>query len=228
MSIGHILILLVSILGTPQNTWNGIWYRNHLCDNAQLVISPKSEDSFHFAITAYSGALTGFIEGDAVINDDTAQWLMYEDGKKREIHFRYTDRGISITTKNCEGYYGAEGVIFDGEYTSYLISEEKLADKWFENIINDMEMNQKIKKALGRSFVPFVYRLHLRFTEKSLDTFKATVISGCVTGLCDSAAAIIMITQQKHFYIAWLEDGLIYYYTSDDTYKQKLPITISK
>lgn len=228
MRICAFVMLLLGILDNPSDHWVGKWYKNSLLNNAELVITPLEGNSFHFVITAFSGAHTGEIEGDAIINENTAQCVMNIDNEERHVHFVRTPKGITVTTKNCEGYFGGSGVVFDGDFVSTIIPEQELADEWIASIIPDRVLVKKIKNALGKSYVPFVYRLHLRFPEQCLDNFKATVISGCVTGVCHDMAAIIMYTENKQFYLAWIEEGKIYYMSSDSKFKRKLPKTISQ
>ncbi|MEW6527097.1 MAG: hypothetical protein AB1444_10560 [Spirochaetota bacterium] len=227
MTIKYILLFFLSIIGASDNSWEGTWYRNSLVDNAELVISVVTQDSFHFVLTAYSGAHTGVIEGNAVLKDNTAICILDSDDD-REIHFKLTAHGIVVTTKNCEGYYGGAGVVFDGNFTSKIIPEEELADERLKNIIHDSLLIKKIKNTLGKSYTSFVYRLHVISHQKCLDNFNATVIEGCVAGMCDDMAAIVMFTPGKHFYIAWLEEDKIYYVSSDAKFKNKLPKTISE
>lgn len=225
MTSKYILVFFLSIIGASDNSWEGTWYRNSLVDNAELVISMEKPDSFHFVLTAYSGAHTGVIEGDAMIKDNTAMGILDSDGD-REIHFKLTAHGVVVSTKNCEGYYGGAGVVFDGNFTSKLIPEEELADERLKNIIHDSLLIKKIKNTLGKSYASFAYRLHVVSHQKCIDDFNATVIQGCVTGMCDDMAAIVMFTPGKHFYIAWLEEDKIYYVSSDAKFKNKLPKTI--
>lgn len=207
--------------------WTGKWYRNSLQNNAELIITNLKDSSFDFKIIAYSGALTGVIEDKAKIKGNIATCMLNEK-EKREIQFELTDMGVVVSSKNCEGYYGAEGVIFDGKFISKMVPEVKLADKVLIDIIKDKELVNKIKNILGKSYTSFVYTLHVISTDECTDNFKATVISGCVAGLCNELAGIIMFTPEKSFYLAWYDEQGVHYYTSDKRYESTPPKTIGQ
>ena len=226
----NIVFIVLMVGGTSlafSDDWTGAWHRNSLNDSAEIVITAAGSGKFHFAITAFSGAHTGEIEGDALIKGDSAEWMTNEDDVERRVGFERTTKGITVTTVECEGYFGGAGVVFDGEYVSEVVPEEKLAEERMMKLIPDAGLVKKIKALLGPSFVYVVSCLQLDASAHNLDDFHAKAIRGCVRGICPEMAAIVMYTPGQTLYVAWFQEGVVYYASSDLRYKKKLTVTIA-
>lgn len=207
--------------------WSGTWHRNGLNDSAEIVVTAADSEKFHFVITAFSGAHVGEIEGDAVVNGNSAEWVTNEDDVERRVGFERMTKGITVTTVECEGYFGGAGVVFDGEYTSTSETEEKLAEERLSKLIPLAGSSKKLKALLRDSFVYVVSCLQLSVNPQNLDDFHAKVISGCVHGICPEMATIVMYTPGQLYYVAWFQEGIVYYASSDLHYKNRLPVTIA-
>jgi hypothetical protein len=223
-----VVCLLCASFPAWTDGWQGNWHRNSLLESAEMIISNVTKDSFHFTVTAFFGAHTGEMEGDAVITGQTAYSLLEDDDIPREARFVLTNEGITLTTVNCEGYYGGVGVVFDGVFISDILGADSMALARLEEILGNKAMAAKIKKGMGPAFVDMTYCLHVVSEEKCLDSFAATVFVGNVMGVGPEMAAILMVTKNNQFYTAWYDGEKLFYMASDSRYKKKLPKTVSE
>jgi hypothetical protein len=217
----------LACLSAQADGWTGTWHRNSLQDSAEIVITGEEKGKFHFIVTAFSGAHTGEMEGDAVVTGRTAQAVLEDDDVTREAIFTSTITGLRLTTENCEGYFGGAGVVFDGTYVKDAPQAESLALTRLEELLGNKELAAKIKKEMGPALVDMTYCLHVVSEEKCLDSFPATVYVGNVMGVGPEMAAILMVTRKNDFYTAWYDGEKLSYMSSDVRFKKKLPKTIA-
>ena len=144
-----VVYLLLAALTARADGWQGTWHRNSLQDSAEIVITEVTNEGFHFTVTAFSGAHTGEMEGDAVITGRTAKALLEDDEVPREALFELAKEGIHLTTVNCEGYFGGAGVVFDGIYGGDTPAADSLALAHLEQILGNKTLADKIKKEMG-------------------------------------------------------------------------------
>jgi hypothetical protein len=220
------LLLLAVVVSGFGEVWVGNWFRKSLQNGAEIVITAEKPGSFHFAVTAYSGAHTGEMEGDAVVSGNKAAAVLESGEEKREAIFERTKEGVTLDTVNCEGFFGGADVVFDGAYVRDQIASETLAEKQLQTIVGNRDLVTYARNELGQYFVDVVYCLHLVSDAKNLDPFEAKAYSGCVLGLGPEMAAIIMYTKNLKIYVAWYSDGKLNYLSSDPAFKNKLPKTI--
>ncbi|MEM5948513.1 hypothetical protein WKV44_08135 [Spirochaetia bacterium 38H-sp] len=65
--------------------------------------------------------------------------------KKRILSLKHIEDGIAITTENCNGFYGEDGVIFEDKYESVQIPGDRLTEQHLENITGDKKLLKAIK-----------------------------------------------------------------------------------
>ncbi|MBN1522967.1 MAG: hypothetical protein JW904_00680 [Spirochaetales bacterium] len=215
--------LVVSVFSDIQ--WKGTWYRSSLNNSAEITISIDSEETFAFTITAFSGANIGQLEGFALMVNDHASALINEFDVESEVFFKHNGSSIVISTKNCEIYAG-NGVSFDGIYQNTAASEINLATQNLENVLGKKNLVEKIRTVTRDRFPYISTCMDIVSTGPNLDDFSATVIVGCVHGICPFMQAIIMYTPEEEFFIALTEDEVIHYYTSVQSRKKTPPNTI--
>lgn len=214
--------------------WWGKWDRESviLSKKGLLDIFDSDGRRFLFKIDIIDGARTGNISGTAnIISDNEA---VYESeaqifaGKKNKCILKFlklNDR-IQIEGNNdCLTFCGM-GAHFDGEH--------KLRKDIFYNIIPLSNiLLSKLYKALGsekywEGFLKCLGGIAVP-TPENEDNFQADIVFSFVKGFHSDYQTILMFSEtEKTIYGAFLNLNKIYYFSSDDEYKNKMPKTIEK
>jgi hypothetical protein len=208
--------------------WWGKWTNdsNGLGFGGTLSIREVCATGFLFDLSVFNGSHSGQITTYARL---VAQDLAYArvengpDGEIGEIQFRRKQLGdrqsILVAEMSSCHYFHGIGVQFYGDFVHIL---EPLFDYGF---LNELEM-----MSLGRLTGEYYESLRVRFQEieegKCLDSFDAKVINGGVRGLYTIMEGIIMSGSQGELWVAYLDDNVVRYFTTEPKWKEELPKTI--
>ncbi|NLT14481.1 MAG: hypothetical protein GXY05_09075 [Clostridiales bacterium] len=188
---GDVLEFNLNVIGgVPANAiWAGEWRRTHAgrFESAKLAIFSETSGSFRFQLDVFSGAHTGFIDGEATIDGKTA--LFKADETKAELKFSLNNGLIEIVSGGDIGYFGGMGVVFDGEYTQKALPEDTLLTQGY---VSGAAEDQAFREMTGEDYVLFLNTAHLGYEEEDLDGFGAKVWRWRVRGLSGYNESIVM------------------------------------
>ena len=212
--------------------WWGSWERDSivLSNTGSLFIKDVKQNGFIFDLMVQNGAYLGILEDEYAKFTSKNEAVFEEDENK--IKFMKTKEGIQIDPINCQNLCGM-GAYFDGIYrfqkdifTFYDdIIDDFVLSKIYALIIKDEKLdleNYNPKSKCDDFLKCFGYDTHI----DSLDNFKATIIETYAPGLYSDYAAILMINDNKEIWGAFSDVDKIYYFTTEQRYKNKIPKTI--
>lgn len=212
--------------------WWGSWERDSivLSNTGSLFIKDVKQNGFIFDLMVQNGAYLGILEDEYAKFTSKNEAVFEEDENK--IKFMKTKEGIQIDPINCQNLCGM-GAYFDGIYEF-----QKDIFTFYDDIIDDFVLSKiyalitKDKKHDLENYNPkskwddflkcFGYDTHI----DSLDNFKATIIETYAPGFYSDYAAILMINDNKEIWGAFSDVDKIYYFTTEQRYKNKIPKTI--
>jgi hypothetical protein len=217
------LILSVNIFA--QQKWDGTWKIEYRNSSSTLDISSVSKSKFKFLITAFSGANEGEVSGTAVVSGTTATFK----SKSCKLTFKLIKNELKLSENGCEDY-GGVGVGFAGNYSKGKAKKRNDNFVTYE-VFPTNSLDKKFRTLVGKDYEMFLNSFHLYGDIENEDSFKATVFSGCVRGICPYNAAIIMFDENENMWAAVIETGNdenadVRYYTNSNDWKTKLPKSI--
>jgi hypothetical protein len=208
-----------------QQKWDGIWKIEYRNAASTLEVKTISKSKIKFSVTSFSGTHDGEISGTAVVNGTIATFK----NKGCKLIFRLNKNELMISETGCDGYGGA-GVTFAGNYSKG--KAKKRTDNFVTyEVFPNYSIDKKFRTLVGKDYEMFLSSFHLYGDIENEDSFKATVFSGCVRGICPYNAAIIMFDDNENMWAAVIEAGNdenadVRYYTNSNDWKTKLPKTI--
>ena len=212
--------------------WWGSWERDSivLSNTGSLFIKDVKQNGFIFDLMVQNGAYLGILEDEYAKFTSKNEAVFEEDENK--ITFMKPKEGIQIDPINCQNLCGM-GAYFDGIYRF-----QKDIFTFYDDIIDDFVLSKiyalitKDEKLDLENYNPkskwddflkcFGYDTHI----DNLDNFKATIIETYAPGFYSDYAAILMINDNKEIWGAFSDVDKIYYFTTEQRYKNKIPKTI--
>jgi hypothetical protein len=203
-------------------TWQGDWGRNEPHNGALLSINNLANGKFDFKLDASNGANIGLIEGEAVIQGQTA---VFQDGNGCSITFIKNKSSITVEDNfSCQGY-GGMGVDFNGEYRSGGLKKTELS-LLNAGVFATKQQDDKFRKMVGKDYQLFAERMQIVSEGKDLDGFGVVVKKGFVRGLAGIMEAIIIYSKDGELLCAAVVvDSKVYYYSNVLEYQGILPVT---
>jgi len=212
--------------------WWGKWERNSivLSNTGSLFIKDVKQNGFIFDLTVQNGAYLGILENEYAkfISKNEA---VFEEGESK-IKFVKIKDGIQIEQINCQNLCGI-GAYFDGIYEF-----QKDIFTFYDDIIDDFVLSKiytlitKDEKHGLENYSPeskwddFLKCFGYDMPSDNLDNFKATIIEAYAPGFYSEYAAILMVDDNKEIWGAFSDVDKIYYFTTEQRYKNKIPKTI--
>ncbi|WP_276710722.1 TIR domain-containing protein [Campylobacter rectus] len=213
--------------------WWGKWERNNivLSNTGSLLIKDVKQNGFIFDLTVQNGAYLGILENEYAKFISKNEAVFEEDESK--IKFVKIKDGIQIEPINCQNLCGM-GAYFDGIYEF-----QKDIFTFYDDIIDDFVLSKiyalitKDEKHDLENYSPeSKWEDFLKCFGSSsacidnLDDFKATIIDAFVPGFYSDYAAILMVDDNKEIWGAYSDTEKVYYFTTEQRYKNKIPKTI--
>ncbi|WP_462111384.1 toll/interleukin-1 receptor domain-containing protein [Campylobacter concisus] len=213
--------------------WWGKWERSSivLSNTGSLLIKDVKQNGFIFDLIVQNGAYLGILENEYAkfISQNEA---IFEEGESK-IKFVKIKDGIQIKPINCQNLCG-RGAYFDGIYRF-----QKDIFTFYDDIIDDFVLSKiyalitKDEKLDLENYNPeSKWKDFLKCFGSSsayidnLDDFKATIIDAFAPGFYNEYAAILMLNDNKEIWGAFSDVDKIYYFTTEQRYKNKIPKTI--
>ena len=213
--------------------WWGKWERSSivLSNTDSLLIKDVKQNGFIFDLIVQNGAYLGILENEYAkfISQNEA---IFEEGESK-IKFVKIKDGIQIEPINCQNLCGI-GAYFDGIYEF-----QKDIFTFYDDIIDDFVLSKiyalitKDKKHDLENYSPeSKWKDFLKCFGSSsayidnLDDFKATIFDAFAPGFYNEYAAILMINDNKEIWGAFSDVDKIYYFTTEQRYKNKIPKTV--
>ena len=212
--------------------WWGNWERDSivLSNTGSLFIKDVKQNGFIFDLIVQNGAYLGILENEYAkfISQNEA---IFEEGESK-IKFVKIKDGIRIEPINCQNLCGM-GAYFDGIYEF-----QKDVFTFYDDIIDDFVLSKiyalitKDEKHDLENYSPetkwndFLKCFGRDIPSDNLDDFKATIIDVFAPGFYNEYAAILMLNDNKEIWGAFCDVDKIYYFTTEQRYKNKIPKTI--
>ncbi len=223
--------------GQQPPTWNGVWSVSTRFAPATLTIKPLTKTKFKFTIESMNGANMGEISGVAKINGSRAFFNDREStGKasdeRTDCRLTFTKRGKIIKveqTFECQRFAGL-GVFFGGDYEKGKI--KKQIDTLFSmEILPSAKIDRRLKLLVGSDYEKFVDSFQLRSDDERDTELNASIVSGCVRGICPWNAAIVVFDAQGNLWASVIhidkqEKVFALYYSNVAEWVGKLPKSI--
>lgn len=219
-------------LSLPTGKGAPIWWGRWKYDSdglgfgGALNIREACAAGFLFDLSVFDGSHTGQITAYARLVAQDLAYARIENGhggEIGEIRLRREQLGERPTirideTSSCLHYHGV-GVAFFGNFTRVL---EPLFDL---GLFNELEM-MSLARLIGEYYEPLRLRFQVIGKSECLDTFVAKVIHGGVRGMYTIMEGIIMSGCRGELWVAYLEDEVVRYFTTQSDWKDTLPKTI--
>lgn len=215
--------------------WIGNWSWEKFQAGSNLKIISIQNDSFSFELNGSDGGHTGTIEGQAIVQNQTAIFKQITEFDSCVIKFILIN-DTTIEVKQLIGQCGcASGVDFSGIYLNENLKIKK--DEKSETLVSlkvlDSEQDQILKTLVGEKlYIDYVNSTQIRNLdfEKDIDSLNCEVKAFGVRGLFTIMENIIMIDNSNHIWTAVInsEDDKVYYFTNSENFKDALPKTIEK
>jgi hypothetical protein len=210
-----------------KNRWWGEWNVETVVMSyyGSLKIQKVYKDHFEFNIETTNGAHTGGISGEAFFssaNEAIFCLKEYDDQKECILRFLKTNDIIQIDEDSGCLYYHGMRAHFGGDY--------KLKKDVFYRIdfINDIvltKMHQFLKSELWEEYLKCFGDIHY---DENINTIDKKIIKAAVPGLYTIYEAILIIDKSDAIWGAFLDVEKVYYFTSENTFKNKLPDIIEE
>ena len=218
--------------------WWGKWERDNtiLSNSGDLFIKKVDTEGFIFDLMVQNGAHLGDLENEhAKFISNTEALFEYVNDYTNEvskIHFFKIKDQIQLTPENCQFFCGM-GAYFDGIYKfkkdffiyhETLIDDEILSKLYF--LVNN---NQNLFiEDINSKWKDFLKCFSSIFGCENLDSFQAEIIESSLPGFYSDYAVILMIGENQEVWGAYYDTPNMYYFTSKDEYKKRIPNTIDK
>lgn len=214
--------------GTEASLWWGKWNIEDLGQSygGQLFIRDVGAAGFLFDLSVHNGSHLGSITAYArIVSTDVAYARVPngDSGEIGEITFRRDihkgRRTIRVDeTASCSWYHGM-GAFFAGNFT-------RTRDSLFDlGILNEMEL-ARLYSISGQFYDSLRQRFQGLSESGNLDDFLADVRIGGVRGLYTIMEGILMRGPSGELWVAFIDDEIVRYFTTQSEWKDKLPKTI--
>lgn len=208
--------------------WWGIWINETrgFSRRGRLFIREVGSAGFIFDLEVANGAHIGTISGFArLVSGDRAyaRFTVPSSSEVCEISFQRSmenrRRIIEIDEAGSCSYYRGMGASFNGVF-------ERQSDALFEGGVLDELGLQRLYSISGSFFEALSERFQLLMEEENIDTFHARVTVGGVRGLFTIVEGILMHGDAGELWVAFIDDSVVRYFTTECKYKNELPKTI--
>ncbi len=216
--------------GSGAQLWWGKWSKDSdgLGFGGELFIRDVCAAGFLFDLSVINGSHSGSITTYARLVAQDLAYARVENGSGGEIGEILFRRELSgdrrvVRIEETSGciYYHGMGVRFSGNFVHVL---EPLFDYGF---LNELEMI-----SLFRISGEYYESLRKRFQgigkSENLDSFIAQVLIGGVRGLYTIMEGIIMLGSRGELWVAYIDDDVVRYFTTQSVWKTILPKTIKE
>jgi hypothetical protein len=217
--------------GIDTPLWWGQWNieGNGLAHGGQLFIREVGPSGFLFDLSVYNGSHIGMLTAYARLaatNLAYARIANGDSGEVGEITFRRSlEKGRRIIdvdeTESCSYYHGM-GAVFAG---MFVRNREALFDG---GILNELDLS-RLYHISGQYYESLSLRFQgLHQFEENLDEFHADVTVGGVRGLYTIMEGILMRGKGGELWVAYIDEDLVRYFTTECEYKNRLPKTLEQ
>ncbi|MBN9123504.1 MAG: hypothetical protein BGO99_05220 [Nitrosospira sp. 56-18] len=214
--------------GLDVSLWWGKWAieDSDQAHGGQLFIREVAAAGFLFDLSVFNGAHMGFLTSYACIVSSDVAYARVPNGNNGEIGevvFRReiynSRRTIKVNeTASCSYYRGAR-VVFAGEFA-------RKRDALFDHgVLNELEL-ARLYSISGEYFDSLSQRFQQLNEVKNDDDFHAKVIRGGVRGLYTIMEGIVMLGMTGELWVAYIDDDVIRYFTTQVKWKNVLPKTV--
>lgn len=190
-----------------------------------LFITKVDREGFNFELICIHGSYMGEINGyakfisssEAIFESDNE----YDEEVCKLLFFRINET-IQVTEENCNYYHGIRAY-FNGDYE---LNKDIFVH--YDEMLDDIILSN-IYELVGRKYWNKFQQCFGDTHEcDDLDNLDVEIITGGVAGLYTIQQSILMIDKNKKVWGAFIndEDDKVYYFTSKEKYKNKLPKTI--
>jgi len=212
---------------STKKRWWGNWEagKDRNWFNQDLFITKVDSKGFQFELICIHGAHIGEISGYAKFvssNEAMFESDNEDDEKPCKLFFYKINETMQILEKDCNEYHGMRAY-FDG---TYELNKDIFVE--YDEIVDDILLSN-IYELLGRKYWSKFQQCFSDTHEyDNLDNLNVEIIAGGVAGLYTIQESILMIDKNKKVWGAFIndEDDKVYYFTSEQEYKNKLPKTI--
>lgn len=210
--------------------WWGKWNTedNGKAHGGHLFIREVGATGFLFDLSVFNGGHTGQITSYArIVSADVAYARMPNGGAgvTGEIVFRRDfhngRRTIQIDETASCSYHRGMGAVFSGEFA-------RKADALFNGgVLNELEL-ARLYSISGQYFDSMSQRFQGLSPLENLDDFHADVTGGGVRGLYTIMEGIVMRGIFGELWVAYIDNDVVRYFTTQTKWKDKLPKTIEQ
>jgi hypothetical protein len=214
------------------NRWEPRWWGFWKSGEAQghhggsLFISETSSKGFTFHLMVHNGSHMGQIRGFAEIaNLYTAEAKISSNWSEEscKIQFLRSESDPKILKieeiSGCQHFHGM-GAHFFG---TFVREDERLFALGF---MNEVEL-QRLFRITGEHYRPLMSRFSGTGRQDWLDKeIQGEAYFGLVRGLATTMQAIVMKGDRGELWAAYIDVDLVRYFTTEKTYKDRLPKTI--
>ncbi|MFI5305475.1 MAG: TIR domain-containing protein [Nitrospiria bacterium] len=210
--------------------WWGKWSKEGrgVAHGGHLLVSAVGPAGFLFDLSVINGSYSGEISGYArlaTVDLAFAKIKNVHSDRICEIAFRRSlnqgRRAIELEeTGNYSGYRGM-GSLFSG---TFLRHYEALYDG---GILDKFDL-ARLYNITGSFYDSLSHRFQGLREHKNCDSFAAKVTVGGVRGLDTIIEGIVMRGKNGELWVAFIDDTVVRYFTTECDFKQRLPATIEK
>ncbi len=215
--------------GLDAQLWWGKWSieNNGLAYGGEMFIRDVNATGFLFDISVFSGSHIGTLTAQARLVSPNLAYARVTNGKSGEfgeiIFRRELSQGRRVIhveeTANCS-YYRGIGVIFAGDFAH-------IKDSLFDSgVLNELQL-ARLYSITGEYYDSFRQRFQLIRSAENIDTFPASVVVGGVRGLYTIMEGILMRGENGALWVAYIDNDIVRYFTSQSKWKYVLPKTIN-
>ncbi|MDO8177834.1 MAG: nucleotide-binding protein [Undibacterium sp.] len=208
--------------------WWGNWetVNDGGMNGGSIFIYEVGPAGFLFDLKVYSGAHTGTINGYARIVASDLAYFRKSSEHLSEICEIVIRRRLSENTHIIQieetgtcSYWRGMGAWFGGTFI-------RKRDLIFDGAILDELDLARLYRLLGIHYESFRVCFQGIGEQDNLDPFIATIGVGGVRGLYTIMEAIVMRGERGELWVAFIDNDIIRYFTTESAYKNILPITI--
>ena len=212
---------------STKKRWWGNWEsgKDRNWFEQDLFITEVGSQGFDFELICIHGSHIGEVKGyarfisssEAIFESDNE----YGEEVCRLLFFRINET-IEVTEENCNDYHGMRAY-FDGDYD---LNKDIFVH--YDEMVDDIVLSN-IYKLVGREYWnKFQQCFSDTHESDDLDNLNVDIIDGGVAGLYTIQQSILMVDKNKKVWGAFIndEDDKVYYFTSEQKYKNRLPKTI--
>lgn len=208
--------------------WWGKWSipDNRGSRGGDLFIREVGPAGFLFDILVVSGSHIGQLTGFArLVGADLAYARIQGDDSIGicELSFRRSLRNgrreIAVEETGDCSYFRGMGAAFDGVFV-------RAYDALFEaGVLDELDL-ARLYSITGQYYGPLSQRFQGISEQENLDPFVARATVGGVRGLYTIMEGIVMRSEGGRLWVAYIDEDVVRYFTTEREYRQRLPKTI--